>query len=126
MGSYEGKGTIFIIENLANTNDLEIHCVDSWEGGIENKEGGFVEADMSKVEARFVYNTRTALSKSSQKIKLELHKGLSNKELPKLVANNMKEYFDFIYIDGSHQAPGVLFDAVLCFELLKKRWYFGI
>ena len=70
VGSYEGKSTIFIIENLANTNGLEIHCVDSWEGGIEHKEGGFGEADMSKVEARFVYNTRTALSKSSQKLNL--------------------------------------------------------
>ena len=28
-------------------------------------------------------------------------------------------YFDFIYIDGSHQAPDVLSDAVLGFKLLK-------
>ena len=31
----------------------------------------------------------------------------------------MDEYFDFIYIDGSHQAPDVLFDALLGFELLR-------
>ena len=30
-------------------------------------------------------------------------------------------YFDFIYVDGSHQAPDVLFDAVMSFKLLRKN-----
>ena len=33
----------------------------------------------------------------------------------------MEGHFDFIYIDGSHQAPEVLCDALLCFLLLKKN-----
>ena len=119
VGSYEGRSTTFIIENLANTKELEIHCVDSWEGGIEHKQGGSDEANMPEVEARFNHNLGLATNKTSHKVKLELHKGFSNRELPKLVAENMQEYFDFIYIDGSHQAPDVLLDAVLGFELLK-------
>ena len=119
VGSYEGKSTVYIIESLANTNDLEIHCIDSWEGGIEHKQGGSWEANMTGVEARFAHNMKIATNKSSRAVKLELHKGFSNKELPRLVANNMQEYFDFIYIDGSHQAPDVLLDAILGFELLK-------
>ena len=119
VGSYEGKSTAHIIESLANINDLEIHCIDSWEGGIEHKQGGSWEANMPEVEARFTHNMKIAINKSSRTVKLELHKGLSNKELPKLVANDMQEYFDFIYIDGSHQAPDVLLDAILGFELLK-------
>ena len=119
VGSYEGKSTAFIIENLANINDLEIHCIDSWEGGIEHKQGGSAESNMQDVEARFAHNMKIAVDKSSRTVKLEVHKGMSNKELPKLVASDMQGYFDFIYIDGSHQAPDVLLDAVLGFELLK-------
>lgn len=44
---------------------------------------------------------------------------MSNQELPRLVANGMQGYFDFVYIDGSHQAPDVLLDAILGFELLR-------
>ena len=119
VGSYEGKSTAFIIETLANINDLEIHCIDSWEGGIEHKQGGSAESNMQDVEARFAHNMKIAVNKSSRTVKLEVHKGMSNKELPKLVASDMQGYFDFIYIDGSHQAPDVLLDAVLGFELLK-------
>ena len=119
VGSYEGKSTACIIETLANINNIEIHCIDSWEGGHEHKEGGSAEANMTEVEAHFTHNMKIAMGKSSREVKLEIHKGLSNKELPKLVANDMQEYFDFIYIDGSHQAPDVLLDAILGFELLK-------
>jgi len=117
VGSYEGKSTAFIIESLADKH-IEIHCIDSWEGGIEHKPGGSAETNMSEVEARFTHNMERAINKSSRTVKLELHKGFSNKELPKLVASGMQEYFDFIYIDGSHQAPDVLLDAILGFELL--------
>lgn len=120
VGSYEGKSTVFMIESLAkNTEDLEIHCIDSWEGGIEHKPGGSAEANMQEVEDRFNHNMKLAATKTGHTVKLELHKGLSNKQLPKLIAQSMQEYFDFIYIDGSHQAHDVLIDAVLGFELLK-------
>jgi predicted O-methyltransferase YrrM len=119
VGSYEGKSTSYIIESLANANDTEIHCIDSWEGGIEHKQGGVWESNMTEIEARFAHNMQVAINKTSREVKLVLHKGLSNKELPKLAANGMQEYFDFIYIDGSHQAPDVLLDAILGFELLR-------
>lgn len=119
VGSYEGKSTAFIIESLASINDIEIHCIDSWEGGLEHKQGGAWEADMTEVEARFARNMKIAMSKSSREVRLELHKGLSNQELPRLVANGRQGYFDFVYIDGSHQAPDVLLDAILGFELLR-------
>ena len=40
----------------------------------------------------------------------------------KLITKGDKFYFsdfDFIYIDGSHQAPDVLYDALLSFRLLR-------
>ena len=119
VGSYEGRSTAFIIESLANDDDIEIHCIDNWEGGIEHKQGEIWESDMAEIEARFAHNMNVATAKSSRAVELRIHKGLSNEELPKLVSSNMQEYFDFIYIDGSHHAPDVLLDAILGFELLR-------
>ena len=36
-----------------------------------------------------------------------------------MITNKTSNYFDFIYIDGSHMASDVLSDAILSFELLK-------
>ena len=44
---------------------------------------------------------------------------MSDIELPRLIAGGKSEYFDLIYIDGSHQAPDVLSDAVQGVNLLK-------
>jgi hypothetical protein len=38
-----------------------------------------------------------------------------------LVAAGKQGYFDFIYVDGSHQAPDVLADAFLSFRLLREN-----
>ena len=119
VGSYEGKSTTYFIECLDNQTGIEIHCVDSWEGGIEHKEGGSAESQMAEVEARFHHNIKIAKNIATNKPNIVIHKGLSSRELPKLIAQGMQQYFDFIYIDGSHQAPDVLLDSVLGFELLR-------
>ena len=37
IGSYEGASTCFLIERLSNYHDsLEIHAIDTWEGGLEH------------------------------------------------------------------------------------------
>lgn len=120
IGSYEGASTCYLIEKLAASKDIKLHCVDTWEGGIEHKEGGFVETNMSAVEKRFHNNTKLATSNVNNAVELIIHKGLSVIELSKLIAQGKQEYFDFIYVDGSHQAPDVLCDAILSFQLLKN------
>jgi len=55
----------------------------------------------------------------SKKVNLTIDKGFSDVQLSKLLSNGKKNYFDFIYIDGSHLGPDVLCDAVLSFRLLK-------
>lgn len=119
VGSYEGKSTTYLIESIASQRNIEIHCIDSWEGSIEHRTGGFAEADMSMVESHFHHNIKTAQNKTTHKANIFIHKGVSSKELPRLIANGMSGYFDFIYIDGSHQAPDVLLDAILGYELLR-------
>lgn len=123
VGCYEGRSTAFLIEKIASQRDLEIHCVDSWEGGIEHsKNENFnvnqsIVGGMSAVENRFSHNVNKAISAASKNVDLVVHKGLSSLELPKLIANEKKEYFDMVYIDGSHQADDVLMDAVMAYHL---------
>ena len=75
---------------------------------------------MSEVEKKFHRNTKIVVSKVENPVQLVLHKGFIDFALSKLIAEGMQGYFDFIYIDGSHQALDVLCDALLGFRFLKK------
>lgn len=121
IGSYEGASACYMINKIGARKELEIHCVDTWEGGVEHNSNGSYYQEMSKVEARFHKNIKIAMDAVSSPVKLMVHKGYSDKILSKFIAEGKQEYFDFIYIDGSHQAPDVLCDAVLGFRLLKKN-----
>ncbi|RKT25386.1 methyltransferase family protein [Paraburkholderia sp. RAU2J] len=119
IGSYEGASACYLIDTLAPYQPIELHCIDSWEGGIEHQAGGVAPADMSAVEARFHRNVTLAAGKYPGRAQLTAHKGYSDECLARLIAAGRKGYFDFVYVDGSHQAADVLADAVLGFRLLK-------
>jgi len=123
IGSYEGASTCYLIETLSLYHDsFEINSIDTWDGGVEHKE---MNINMKLVEERFKTNTSLAIKKSSKKIELIIHKAKSINALSKLVTNKKSNYFDFIYIDGSHMASDVLSDAILSFELLKINGIMG-
>jgi predicted O-methyltransferase YrrM len=119
VGSYEGASACYLIEKLASQNSVEVHCIDTWEGGVEHQSGGLAEANMQSVESRFLHNTKCAIDKAAHKVDLHIHKGYSDTCMAQLMSQGKQGYFDFVYIDGSHQAPDVLCDAVLGFKLLK-------
>lgn len=118
IGSYEGAAACFLIEYLEKNDGGEVHCIDTWEGGLEHQKGGDAFTNMSLVEQRYIKNVSLALSKTKH-VMLHKHKGLSDHMLVKLLSEGKSGYFDFIYIDGSHQAPDVLTDAILSFKLLR-------
>ena len=126
IGSYEGKSTTFLIDQIAHSRDLTLHCVDSWEGGIEHSKQGFFDTSnasakgMNEVERRFKENLSKSIAAAPQKVDLTVHKGLSSLELPKLISSGFSGYFDLVYVDGSHQAEDVLLDAVMAFQLTIK------
>ena len=123
IGSYEGASICFLIDKLSEYYDsIEIHAIDTWEGGQEHKD---MKQNMSLVEEKFHRNTSLAIEQSSKDIKLVTHKNFSIKALSELIANNYSNFFDFIYIDGSHMASDVLTDAILSFELLKVKGIIG-
>lgn len=114
IGSYEGRGSCYFIDAVASNPQSEVHCVDTWEGGIEHG-----DIPMGDVEQRFHHNTRIALENTPKIVKLKVHKGQSDRVLARLLAEGYGEYFDVVYVDGSHQAPDVLCDAVLGFRLVR-------
>lgn len=114
IGCYEGRATCFLIETCGAERPLELHCVDTWAGGVEHD-----SSRMSDVEQRFDRNIERARATAANPVVIEKHKSLSHPALIGLLAQGGAETFDLIYVDGSHQAPDVLADAVLAFQLLK-------
>lgn len=119
IGSFEGASACYLIEKIGAKQPLELHCVDTWEGGVEHQAGGLFEKSMSDVERRFTRNVEIAQTRATHPVDLHLHKTTSDIALAQLIAAGKTSYFDFIYVDGSHQAPDVLIDAILAFKLLR-------
>ena len=116
IGSYEGRSACYLIEKFGGSGALEIHCVDTWEGGVEHDRSA-----MSEVEARFDKNIQTALQKMlNPNVIVKKHKKLSYVAMAELITIERAATFDVLYIDGSHQAPHVLADAVMGFHLLRN------
>lgn len=114
VGSYEGASTCYLINKIGQIHDLEIHCIDTWQGGIEHS-----GVDMAAIEQRFYKNISLATRSVPHGVRLVSHRGASDEMMIGLLSDGKRGFFDFIYIDGSHQAPDVLADAVLGFRLLK-------
>lgn len=119
VGSYEGASACYMIDTLACRSAIELHCVDSWQGGVEHRAGGQFATDMSAVEARFRHNVALSRSRAPEKVDLVVHRANSDVALAALLAGGKAGHFDLVYIDGSHEAPDVLCDAVLGFRLLR-------
>ena len=143
IGSFEGRSTVWIVENMMNPGDW-IDCVDTWEGGEEHG-----AEDMTAVEARFEHNIDRALGgavveerdgerkfpypthtryaspapNEGQRKRVYKYKCTSAQYLGSKLASCVdgKNLFDFIYIDGSHIAKDVLTDACMAWPLLKPN-----
>ncbi|MGD0000494.1 MAG: class I SAM-dependent methyltransferase [Bryobacteraceae bacterium] len=97
IGSFEGRSTLWFLANILTHPTAGIVCVD-------------VFAPASR-ELRFDHNLRIAAVVD----KVKKLKGRSED----LLAQLPRDSFDIIYVDGSHQAVNVLYDAVSAWFLLK-------
>lgn len=112
IGSYEGASACWLIEALGRLG-LDLICIDTWSGGAEH-----ANVDMLAVEMRFISNVRAA-SEGMDKVRVTRMKERSETALARLICEDPRPLFDFIYVDGSHQSQDVLSDAVLAFKLLR-------
>jgi predicted O-methyltransferase YrrM len=125
IGSYEGKSTVWFLNNVLKNTNSTITCIDPWMNFYQNTDSfnsynpntktltgvDFIKDD---IKGRFLHNINETGKSQSVKVK----HGTSYDELPKLLTDNQK--YDIIYIDGNHTAPFVLTDAVMSWYLLKE------
>lgn len=108
IGSFEGRSAVWIGEHMMKEGD-DLWCVDTWRGGEEHS-----AEDMGEVQQRFLRNME----------KLENLKPLNwyairETSVMALGEKIQESYiFEFIYIDGSHQAKDVLTDACMAWQVL--------
>jgi predicted O-methyltransferase YrrM len=95
IGSFEGRSTVWFLDNVLTHPSATIVCVDTFEFG----------------HARFDHN----ISVSGFAEKVRKLKGSSDLLIPSLPL----ESFDIVYVDGDHHAPNVLMDGVLSWYRLK-------
>jgi predicted O-methyltransferase YrrM len=110
IGSYEGRSTIWLLENVLTDPSSKITCIDLFDGTLEENN---MENDPNlnlDYEKTFWNNIQPF------KEKVKVFKGWSHEILRTL---NLNESFDFAYIDGDHTAYGTLMDAVLIHPLIK-------
>jgi len=121
IGSFEGKSTIWFLENLLQNPKSTITCIDPWTSYSQNSNSfnsynqNNTEWDFQSHKDTFLYNIELSESKN----KVIPYQGFSYDILPKLIIQN-KQY-DIIFIDGNHVAPFVLTDSVLSWYLLKNK-----
>ncbi len=114
IGSFEGRSTVWLIEHGFPAQKAgEIHCIDTWEGGVEHR-----GVPMDAVQSRFDRNVEIARRRSPGVVVHKI-KSVSLAALASLMAQGHRSSFDFIYIDGSHQAADVLGDLVMAFALCR-------
>ena len=105
IGCFEGMATRWLLENILTGKSM-ITVIDTFEGSEEHVRDGI------EIIGRKGFEENIAGFEN----KVEIFEGYSQKILPKLKTN----YFDFIYVDGSHQACDALQDMCFSWELLKK------
>ena len=88
-------------------------CVDTWQGGIEHDKNA-----MPEIERRFDRNVMLAKQRAPHTVIVKKFRKSSIDALAEIIALR-ESPFDLVYIDGSHQAPDVLSDAILAFQLLR-------
>ncbi len=101
IGSYEGRSTCWLIDNLQN--DGSIVSIDPF-------------PNMPDVEQRFLENIREAVG--TTKIIPVLMKTKSYSALSQLI--QQQQQFDFIYVDGDHDPATTLTDAAMAWGLLRQ------
>jgi predicted O-methyltransferase YrrM len=106
IGAYEGKFSCWWMDNVGTHEDSQLTCVDPW----DNSDKTILNTN----EARgvFVDNTKCYPAENHE-VRIET----SLQYLVEAVAEEIE--FDFILVDGEHEALDALTDLVLSWRLLR-------
>ena len=111
VGCFEGRATCWMLQNALD-KDGRITCIDTFEGGEEHAKHG---VDFTGLRRQFEDNIQETKGENQY---VKVIQDNSYQGLAECITKGME--FDFIYIDGSHQAKDVLTDACMAFNMLRK------
>jgi|694.fasta_scaffold105261_3 predicted O-methyltransferase YrrM len=122
IGSFEGKSTVWFLDNILKNKNSTITCVDPWMNYSQDqdslnsyfKEENEWDLNERKTKEIFLHN----IVESGDSGKVIIRQGFSDKVLPSLITE--QKTYDIIFIDGNHTAPYVMMDSVMSWSLLKK------
>ena len=103
IGSWEGRSACWFMNSFP---DASIVCVDTFEGSPEHYAAGL---QVGEIKMRFMKNTAAFGDR------VTVRQGHSSRMLFGLEP----EFFDCIYVDGSHTEIDTLTDLVMSFNLLR-------
>lgn len=119
IGSFEGKSTVWFLENLLRNKHSSITCVDPWTGYSQDDDS-FASYKKESTEWNFTIHYDTFVHNvglTNKWNQVTIKKGLSHSILPKLMTEG--NTYDLVFIDGNHTSPFVLTDAIMTWYLLK-------
>ena len=120
IGSFEGKSTIWFLDNLLVNKKSTITCIDPWTRYSQD-EDSFNSYNKEETEWDFRSNYETFIHNiglSGKWDQVLINKGYSYDILPRMISEGKK--YDIIFIDGNHTSPFVLSDGVMGWYLLKE------
>lgn len=122
IGSFEGKSTIWFLDNILQHQKSTITCVDPWLDYSQNQDSlnsyEKKNNEWKMIERGIKQNFLQNIIESGYSDKVLIRQGFSDKILPSLITE--QKIYDVIFIDGNHTAPYVLMDAIMSWTLLKK------
>lgn len=119
IGSFEGKSTVWFLENLLGNKQSSITCVDPWTGYSQDYDS-FSSYKKESTEWNFTSHYDTFVHNvglTNKWNQVTIRKGLSHLIIPKLITEGIT--YDLVFIDGNHTSPFVLTDAIMTWYLLK-------
>lgn len=107
IGSHEGRSACWLLDNIMEHKNSTLTCIDP-----------YLTSDSTSPVTDKTYDLfKSNINKSKHPSKCTHYHAVSSAVLPPLLVS--KKRYDMIYIDGSHVALDVLYDAVNCWHLLK-------
>ena len=111
IGSYEGRSAIWMLENVLTHPASTLTCIDAWSLFDIDKNADLYRNFLDNIELSGFKDKVTVYAVKSGIV-------LRGVLRPQFSKSKRKQY-DFIYIDGDHELPSPLEDAILSFPLLK-------
>jgi hypothetical protein len=111
IGVFHGGNVCSLTKTYARHPASTIYCVDPW---LDYEEYAEFKGQQMSNYRQFIHNI--SLLSPEELNKIHIHRGLSSVIIPTFP----DDFFDLIYVDGNHDTPYVVEDAILSLRKVKN------